>query len=423
MLIQKISSAGEIRLKKNSLRDGNIISTVASIISDVTKNGDKALKKLTAKFDKAVLKNIEVDEKELCDAVTSIAAKHKSLFRRIISNIEKYQANTIIKSWEKNFGDGAELGEIITPVESAGLYIPGGTAPLISSVFMSAVPAYMAGVKNIYICTPPDKNGKINPYILVAAKMCKVKKIFKIGGAQAIAAMAYGTQTVPKVDKIIGPGNIFVTLAKKAVYGEVDIDMIAGPSEILVYADESSVPEYVAADLISQAEHDTLASSYLVTTSEKLAEEVSGIIRKNIKELPRHKIIDESIKNNMRIFIVKNSVVAIDVINKIAPEHLELCIKSPKTQLRKIKNAGAIFIGNFTPEPVGDYYAGPSHILPTAGTAKYYSPVSINTFFKRTSVINYSEEKLKNSALDIIEIAELEQLRAHANAIRVRIKS
>ncbi len=422
MKIEKIKTLSDLKLNKNSITDPELINIVLGIIEEIKTGGDAGIIRLTKKFDGADIENIKVSENEIKEAFDSMPDCHLKMFERIRKNIEDYQRLTKKRSWITIDETHSTLGEIITPVESAGLYIPGGTAPLISTVFMSAIPAYIAGVKKICVCSPPDKKGQINPYILAAAKMCGVNDVFKVGGAQAIAALAYGTETIKKVEKIAGPGNIYVTLAKKLVYGEVDIDMVAGPSEILVYADETANTEFVIADLLSQAEHDTLASSYLITTSNKIAEFILSNIMEYAKKLPRFEIIKKSLANNFRIFLTDNDDASIDIINTIAPEHLELCIKNADEILKKIRNAGAVFIGNYTPEAVGDYYAGPSHILPTAATSRFFSPVSVNTFLKRTSLIRWSENKFKSSAHDIIAIAELEELNAHAFSAAVRLK-
>ncbi|MBP7652713.1 histidinol dehydrogenase [Candidatus Dependentiae bacterium] len=420
MIIQNIKSVKDLILKRFELSDETVVKKVSEILSEVKKKGDTALINFTELFDKVKIKSIKVSEYEIEEAVKSVDDNFKGIISKIIKNIENYQRNTLPKSWIIN-ENGSVLGELVNPLESVGLYIPGGTAPLISTILMSAVPARIAGVKNIYLCTPPDKTGAVNKYMLAAAAMCNVNGIFKIGGSQAVAALAYGTETVPKTDKIIGPGNIYVTIAKKLVYGEVNIDMIAGPSEILIYCDDSANSDYVIADLLSQAEHDVMASSYLVTTSKRIAEEVYSNIYKKASKLKRFSFIEESLKKNGRIFLTEEEDTAIEIINKIAPEHLEICVKQPEYVIRRIKNAGAIFVGNYTPEPIGDYFAGPSHILPTSGTSKFYSPVSADTFVKKTSLISYSKKMFMDSAADIIKFAELEELSAHAESIKERL--
>ncbi len=418
--IQDIEQLRNILQTNKNLNDAELIKTVSEIINNVRLRGDDALLEYTKKFDSVELEKIEVSQSEIDDANSSVSSEFKQMFQRVIANIENYQKLILPKSWLTIDETGSKLGELITPLDKVGLYIPAGTAPLISTIAMSAAPAYIAGVKNIYMCVPPAKNGKVNPYILAAAKMAKVSKIFKVGGAQAIAAFAIGTATIPKVDKIIGPGNIYVTIAKKLVYGEVNIDMIAGPSEILILADDTAQPEFVIADLLSQAEHDILASAYLVTANAALAEYVKNNIYKKAQSLSRFKIMEKSLADNFKIFLVDNLEFAIDIVNEIAPEHLEICVSSSEAVLKKIKNAGAIFIGNWTPEAVGDYYAGPSHILPTCGTAKFYSPVSSETFIKRTSIIEYSKQKFLQAADDIIMLAKLEELTAHSLSAEIR---
>jgi len=418
--IQDIEQLRNILQTNKNLNDAELIKTVSEIINNVRLRGDDALLEYTKKFDSVELEKIEVSQSEIDDANSSVSSEFKQMFQRVIANIENYQKLILPKSWLTIDETGSKLGELITPLDKVGLYIPAGTAPLISTIAMSAAPAYIAGVKNIYMCVPPAKNGKVNPYILAAAKMAKVSKIFKVGGAQAIAAFAIGTATIPKVDKIIGPGNIYVTIAKKLVYGEVNIDMIAGPSEILILADDTAQPEFVIADLLSQAEHDILASAYLVTANAALAEYIKNNIYKKAQSLSRFKIMEKSLADNFKIFLVDNLEFAIDIVNEIAPEHLEICVSSSEAVLKKIKNAGAIFIGNWTPEAVGDYYAGPSHILPTCGTAKFYSPVSSETFIKRTSIIEYSKQKFLQAADDIIMLAKLEELTAHSLSAEIR---
>ena len=314
------------------------------------------------------------------------------------------------------------LGQKVTPLERVGIYVPGGTAPLPSSVLMSAIPAKIAGVKEIIMLTPPGKNGEPNPAILACAKIAGVDRVFQVGGAQAIAAMAYGTNTIPKVDKITGPGNIFVATAKKMVYGVCDIDMIAGPSEVLIIADNSAKPQYVAADLLSQAEHDVLASAILITTSSSLIKMVSEEIEKQSEKLPRKKLIQKSLENNGAMVLVKSIKEAVNLANEIAPEHLELCVRDPFSLIGDIKNAGAIFLGEYSPEPLGDYMAGPNHVLPTNGTARFYSPLSVSDFVKKSSIISYSREALENVWQDIAVFAEAESLSAHANSVRIRFE-
>jgi len=418
MELLNINNEKDININISFNIDTDILTKVANIINEVKNNKDKALFDFTKKFDNINLKEIEV--KDLNSYKDKIDDNFLKILKKTISNIEVYQSKTLSSSWVTIDKDETILGELVNPIEKVGLYIPGGTAPLISSVLMSAIPAYLAGVKEIIVCTPPDKTGNINPYILAAAKYCKVTRVFKVGGAQSIAAMAYGTETIPKVDKIIGPGNIFVTTAKKLVYGDVNIDMIAGPSEICVFADNTVKKDNLIFDLLSQAEHDVIASSYLVTTSKEIAEFVKNNIYSYAEKLSRFEIIKKSLDKNFKIFLVKDNTLALKVINKIAPEHLEICVEKPELVVKKIKNAGAIFVGNYTPEPVGDYFAGPSHILPTSGTARFFSPVSASTFIKKSSLIWYSKKTFDNNAENIIRLAELEELTAHLNSVKIR---
>lgn len=324
------------------------------------------------------------------------------------------------KTWMTYRPDGAMLGQQITPLDSVGLYVPGGTAAYPSSVIMNAVPAAVAGVKEIIMVAPPAKDGSLNPYVLVAASETGVSRIYKVGGAQAVAALAFGTETIPKVDKIVGPGNLFVTLAKKAVYGHCDIDMLAGPSEILILADDSANPRYLAADLLSQAEHDPLASAILITTSREIADAVEEEVDRQLSLLPRKGIASQALERQGLIVVAKDVDAAIEMANLSAPEHLEVAMREPFAMLPKLRHAGAIFLGNYTPEPLGDYYAGPNHVLPTGGTARFYSVLNVETFMKKTSLISYTQTALNKVADDIIRLAEAEGLEAHAEAIRVR---
>lgn len=398
--------------------------TVADIIKEVRDNGDKALFSYTKKFDLADIdsNNIRVTEEEIEKAYQELDQKVIDVIRKAKANIEDFHIKQKQKSWIDTSRDGIILGQKITPIENVGVYVPGGTASYPSTVLMDVIPAKVAGVKNIIMVTPPDKDGKIYSGTLVAAKEAGVKEIYKVGGAQAIAALAFGTESIPKVDKIVGPGNIYVALAKKAVYGYVSIDSIAGPSEILVLADETANPRYVAADLLSQAEHDELASSILVTTSRELAKEVSIEVEKFLETLSRKDIIRKSLDNYGYILIAENMDEAIKVTNEIATEHLEIMTKDPFMVMTKIKNAGAIFIGEYSSEPLGDYMAGPNHTLPTNGTAKYFSPLSVDDFIKKSSIISYSKEALEKIHKDIETFAISEGLTAHANSIAVRFE-
>ncbi|MCR4777959.1 MAG: histidinol dehydrogenase [Lachnospiraceae bacterium] len=397
---------------------------VNEILANVRENGDKAVFEYTLKFDKADLNkdNLKVTKAEIEEAYTKVDEKLIDVIRKAIANIRDYHAKQKQYSWFDSKENGTILGQKVTPLESVGVYVPGGTAAYPSSVLMNVLPAKVAGVKNIYMTTPCGADGKVYPVTLVAANEAGVDTIYKIGGAQAIAALAYGTESVKKVDKICGPGNIYVALAKKAVYGFVSIDSIAGPSEIMVLADETATPKYVAADLLSQAEHDPLASAILVTTSEKLAGEVSEWVDKFTKELSRKDIIEKSLENYGYILVADNMEDAINTVNDIAVEHLEIITKNPFDTMTRVKNAGAIFLGEYSSEPLGDYFAGPNHILPTNGTAKFFSPLSVDDFIKKSSIISYSREALEKDYKDIVYFAKAEGLTAHANSISVRFE-
>ncbi|HIQ98228.1 MAG TPA: histidinol dehydrogenase [Candidatus Scybalocola faecavium] len=398
--------------------------TVSGIVEDVRKRGDAALFEYTEKFDGAKLDKdtVQVSEGEIRQAYDQVDKELLGVIRRSMANIRAYHEKQKRYGWFDTTADGTILGQKVTPLASAGIYVPGGKAAYPSSVLMNTVPAQVAGVEEIIMVTPPGKDGQVNPTTLVAACEAGATKIFKVGGAQAIAALAYGTESIPKVDKIVGPGNIYVALAKKAVYGHVSIDSIAGPSEILVIADETANPEYVAADLLSQAEHDELASAILVTTSETLAQEVSRWVDTFTAQLSRKAILEKSLNNYGYILIADNMDSAIAIANDIASEHLEIVTANPFEIMTKIKNAGAIFLGENSSEPLGDYFAGPNHILPTNGTAKFFSPLSVDDFVKKSSIIYYSREALKAAKDDIIRFAEAESLTAHANSIKVRFK-
>ena len=429
MRIQKLNSD----TKKNLLEDllkrspnnyGQYEASVKEILDKVKEEKDAAVFAYTAKFDGAELTadTIEVTEAEIEEAYAQVDDTLLTVIRKAKDNIESYHAKQRQNSWFDSKPDGTILGQKITPLHRVGVYVPGGKAVYPSSVLMNVMPAKVAGVDEIIMVTPPGKNGKVSPNTLVAAKEAGVDKIYKVGGAQAIGALAYGTESIPKVDKIVGPGNIFVALAKKAVYGYVSIDSIAGPSEILVVADETANPRYVAADLLSQAEHDELASAILVTTSEKLAHEVSDQVDGFLKELSRAEIISKSLDNYGYILLADTMEDVIDVANEIASEHLEIQTKNPFEVMTKIRNAGAIFIGEYASEPLGDYFAGPNHILPTNGTAKFFSPLSVDDFIKKSSIISYSREALQKVHKDIESFAKAEQLTAHANSIHVRFE-
>lgn len=399
--------------------------TVLNIVNRVRTEGDKALIALINQFDCPQIdpSNIRVTEEEVQEAYGLIDSRLLDTIRKALKNIREYHEKQRQYSWFDTTPEGTMLGQKVTPLAAAGVYVPGGKAVYPSSVLMNIVPARIAGVEKIIMATPCSKEGKVNPAVLVAAKEAGADEIYKMGGAQAIAAMAFGTETIPKVDKITGPGNIFVALAKKAVSGFVSIDSIAGPSEILVLADESANPRYVAADLLSQAEHDELASAILVTTSRELAERVSNEVDEFAKKLSRKEIIRKSLDNYGYILVADSMEAAIETVNLIASEHLEIVTKNPFEVMMKVRNAGAIFLGEYSSEPLGDYFAGPNHILPTNGTARFFSPVSVDDFVKKSSIIYYSREALKKVHEDIEYFAENEQLTAHANSIRVRFES
>lgn len=397
---------------------------VDEIIEKVKAEGDQALFEYTLKFDKFVLTadNIKVTRQEIDEAYTKLDPELVEVIRKSAENIKTFHTKQLRNSWFDTREDGTILGMKITPIAKAGVYVPGGKAAYPSSVLMNVIPAKVAGVGEIIMTTPPGADGSVNPGTLVAADVAGVDAIYKVGGAQAIAAMAFGTSSIPKVDKITGPGNIFVALAKKAVYGYVSIDSIAGPSEILVLADETANPRYVAADLLSQAEHDELASAILITTSRQLAEQVSIQVGEFVEQLSRTEIMRKSLDNYGYILLAENMRDAIDAVNEIASEHLEILTANPFEMMTKIRNAGAIFLGEYASEPLGDYFAGPNHILPTNGTAKFFSPVNVDDFIKKTSIISYSREALKKVHRDIEKFAESEGLTAHANSIKVRFE-
>lgn len=429
MRIEKLDES----TKKNLLEDllkrspnnyGKYESSVREILDAVKEKGDEAVFSYTKKFDGAEIhaQNVLVTEAEVAEAYAQVDASLLEIIRKSLKNIESYHAKQMQYSWFDSKPDGTMLGQKVTALRRVGVYVPGGTAVYPSSVLMNIMPAKVAGVDEIIMATPPGKDGRVNPTTLVAAKEAGADAVYKVGGAQAIAALAYGTESIPKVDKIVGPGNIYVALAKKAVYGYVSIDSIAGPSEILVLADETANPRYVAADLLSQAEHDELASAILVTTSRELAENVSLQIDGFVRELSRREIIQKSLDNYGHILVAETMEDAIDAANEIASEHLEIVTADPFNVMTKIRNAGAIFIGEYSSEPLGDYFAGPNHVLPTNGTAKFFSPLSVDDFLKKSSIISYSKEALKAVHLDVERFAEAEQLTAHANSIKVRFE-
>ena len=399
-------------------------STVNDVIANVRERKDQAIFEYTEKFDKVALSadTIQVTQKEIDEAYAQVDEKLLEIVRKALVNIRSYHEKQKKNSWFDSQENGIILGQKVTALQRVGVYVPGGKAVYPSSVLMNVVPAKVAGVDEIIMTTPPGKDGKVNPVTLVAAKEAGVDKVYKVGGAQAIAALAFGTESISKVDKIVGPGNIFVALAKKAVFGYVSIDSIAGPSEILVLADETANPRFVAADLLSQAEHDEMASAILITTSRTLAEQVSAEVDGFVAVLSRAEIIQKSLDNYGYILVAENMDDAIATANEIASEHLEIVTKNPFETMTKIRNAGAIFIGEYSSEPLGDYFAGPNHILPTNGTAKFFSPLSVDDFIKKSSIISYSREALQEVHTDIEAFAESEQLTAHANSIRVRFE-
>ena len=411
-------------LKRSPNSYGEFESRVNDIIQNVRERRDEAIFEYTEKFDGAKIgkENIRVTEEEIAEAYELVDPKLLDVIRKALVNIRDYHAKQKQYSWFDSDESGIILGQKVTPLKTVGVYVPGGKAVYPSSVLMNVLPAKVAGVDNIIMTTPCGKDGKVYPSTLVAAHEAGVDKIFKVGGAQAIAALAFGTESIPKVDKIVGPGNIYVALAKKAVFGYVSIDSIAGPSEIMVLADETANPRFVAADLLSQAEHDEMASAILVTTSEALASQVSEEVDKFVATLSRKEIIQKSLDNYGYILVADSMQDAIDTVNEIASEHLELVTKNPFEVMTKIRNAGAIFIGEYSSEPLGDYFAGPNHVLPTNGTAKFFSPLGVDDFIKKSSIISYSKEALEPVYKDIVQFAECEKLTAHANSIRVRFE-
>lgn len=405
---------------RSSETDKEVTKTVSEIIDNVKENGDKAVLQYTEKFDGKLPQYYEVPRDIINDALTNADEDFVNAMLNAVENITDFHSRQKEQGFINPCENGCILGQKVRGLKRVGLYVPGGTAAYPSSVLMNAIPAKIAGVEEIIMVTPPLKDGTPNKDILVAAALCGVDRVFLSGGAQSISALAYGTEAIPKVDKIVGPGNIFVATAKKLLFGTVDIDMIAGPSEILIVADETATPKFVAADLMSQAEHDKLASSILVTTSEKLADDTIVELDRQIKELSREEIIKTSLEDYGAIIICKDTDKAVEMANLIAPEHLEVLLQNPMEYLGKFDNAGSIFLGQYAPEPLGDYYAGPNHVLPTSGTARFFSPLSVNSFTKRSSYIYYTQDALKNAKDDIVLIAEKEGLTAHANAIKVR---
>ncbi len=407
---------------RSSDTDRDVTAIVSEIIDNVRKNGDKAVEEYTIKFDGTAPEFFEIPREEIERSMQSCDPDFISTLEKAAANIRDFHARQLQQSWLTTKENGVILGQRVRGLARVGLYVPGGTAAYPSSVLMNAIPAKIAGVKELIMVTPPLKNGKPNPDIMAAAMIAGVDRVFLMGGAQAVAALAYGTESVPKVDKIVGPGNIFVATAKKLVYGIVDIDMIAGPSEILVLADESADPKFLAADLMSQAEHDRMASAILVTTSKELAEKTVAELYRQIQGLSRKEIIDESLTNFGAIIVCENMDKAVEMANGLAPEHLEVCCKNPMEYVGRLDNAGSVFLGNYSPEPLGDYFAGPNHVLPTSGTARFFSPLSVDSFIKKSSFIYYTEDALRAEHDDIVRFANTEGLTAHANSIIVRFE-
>ena len=420
--ILKYGEVGNADIFARAVPTVNVEATVADIIANVREKGDAAVLDYCRRFDGASLSSLAVTEEEIDEAVAAVEPKFLEILKKAAENIRAFHSRQVRNSFILNEKDGVVIGQKIIPVDRAGLYVPGGTAAYPSTVLMDAIPAKIAGCREVVMVSPPNKEGKINPVILAAARVAGIDRIFKVGGAQAIAALAYGTESIPKVDKIVGPGNAFVAEAKKQVFGVVSIDMIAGPSEILVLADGKSNPRHVAADLLSQAEHDKMASAVLVTDSFAFAEAVSAEIERQIPLLPRAEIARESIDRNGKIIVAPDLSVAIDIANEIAPEHLELCVDNPFDYLDAIRHAGSIFMGRYCPEALGDYFAGPNHTLPTGGTAKFSSPLSVDDFIKKTQYTYYTKEALGRVAYDVAYFAEKEGLGAHARSATVRFE-
>ena len=422
----KIYNYGEVSNSEIFARDnisGNVEGIVSDIIANVINRGDEAIFEYALKFDKADLKSLEVTASEIDEAFSLVDKEFISIIEQAAENIRGFHSKQVKNSFVINDKNGVIIGQKVMPIEKVGLYVPGGTAAYPSTVLMDSIPAKIAGCKEIVMVTPPSADGKVNPVILAAAKIAGVDRIFKVGGAQAIAALAYGTESIPKVDKIVGPGNAFVAEAKKQVFGKVSIDMIAGPSEILVVADSTANPRFVAADLLSQAEHDKMASAVLVTDSRSFAEQVSRQLEMQIPDLPRADIARASIDNNGKIIVAENNLMlAIDIANEIAPEHLELCVDNPFDYLDKVKHAGSIFMGKYCPEALGDYFAGPNHTLPTSGTARFSSPLSVDDFIKKSQFTYYTADALQSVADKVAFFAEKEGLHAHAKSATIRFE-
>ncbi|WNC14409.1 histidinol dehydrogenase [Brevibacillus brevis] len=396
--------------------------TVRAVLAEVRARGDEALREYTERFDRVRLERFLVTEEEFAEASAQVSPEVKAALEEAAENIRDFHSRQVRQSWFTTKESGTLLGQIVRPLRRAGLYVPGGTAAYPSSVLMNAIPAKIAGVPEVVITTPPGRDGKVNPAILVAAQIAGVKEVYKVGGAQAIAALTYGTEQIKAVDKIVGPGNIYVALAKREVFGLVSIDMVAGPSEIAVLADETANPRYIAADLLSQAEHDPMSAAVLVTTSRKVAEEVAGEVERQLADLPRREIAEAAVRNFGAILLVDDLEEGFAAINRIAPEHLEIMIADPLEHLGKVENAGAIFLGPYSSEPVGDYFAGTNHVIPTNGTARFSSPLSVDDFIKKSSVVSYSKRDLRENGHKIVALAEQEGLAAHGRAIAERLR-
>ncbi len=406
--------------KRSGETDPKIVEIVTSILKGVKEGGDEAVREYTSRFDGSVPKKIVIEKDELQSYLDVVDEEFIGAITRAKENIYHFHQKQAQQSWLTTEENGVIMGQRIRGLNKVGIYVPGGTAAYPSSVLMNAVPAKIAGVKEIVMVTPPGSEGNPNPYIMAAAAIAGVDRVFLCGGAQAVAALAYGTEKIPKVDKIVGPGNIFVATAKRLLYGVVDIDMVAGPSEILIVADKSAKPSFLAADLMSQAEHDKMASAILLTTSETIARATVKEIERQIKYLERQEIIERSLEDYGEIIVCENIEQAIKFANELAPEHLEMCVEEPLKYIGMIDNAGSVFLGNWSPEPLGDYYAGPNHVLPTSGTARFFSPLSVDSFIKKSSFIYYTQKELEKAKDDIINLAETEGLTAHANSIKVR---
>ena len=427
MNITKANGKAEYALIENLKKragetDSKIVEIVTNVINSVKAEGDEAVREFTARFDGTVPKKTVITKEELQSYLDEVDDDFKKAIVNAQKNIFDFHKRQAQQSWLTTQPNGVIMGQRVRGLKRVGIYVPGGTAAYPSSVLMNAIPARIAGVEEIIMVTPPSKNGKPNPYIMAAAAVAGVDKVFLVGGSQAVAALAYGTETIPKVDKIVGPGNIFVATAKKLLYGVVDIDMVAGPSEILIVADKTAKPSFLAADLMSQAEHDRLASAILLTTSSDIARQTAKELEKQVKSLERREIISESLNNFGEIIVCESLNQAIEFANELAPEHLELCVEEPLKYIGMIDNAGSVFLGNYSPEPLGDYYAGPNHVLPTSGTARFFSPLSVDSFIKKSSFIYYTEEELRKSKDDIVKLADTEGLTAHANSIKVRFE-